>query len=488
LLPLPDHRHERAPYFEALQAHLKEDVGSFHVPGHQGGRGVDQALSEFLGPKVWRADLTEVLGIDDLHRPTAQVKEAQALAAAAFGAEQTHFLINGSTSGNHAMLLATTGPGDVVLMPRNAHRSLWGGLLLSGASAAVYQPPFDSELGVYRVATPACVEAAVIGCPAAQCFVLSSPSYHGHAADTVGVVQKAHDLGLMVLADEAWGAHLAFHCGFPTSAVHAGADLTVQSTHKMLPALTQSAMLHVRGDRVDRARLDLVLRTILSSSPSALLVASLDVARRQFALHGRRILDDLAGLAARARDDLNALEGISCWGGELQPKGAVSFRDPTRLVVSALLRGHTGYELEAFLRHEHRLQIEMPDLFGVVVVLTAGHTQEHLGSLVKAVDALPRQASSLDVKGFQLAPPTFSDAVFTPRDALHSPTERVPFQRAAGRRAAETVTLYPPGIPWLLPGERIVDEVLDQLKARQRAGGNIQGATDPSLETIRVLV
>ena len=477
----------RAPYLEAIQAHLAESVLPFHVPGHQGGLGADPGLHQLLGASVFGADLTEVLGLDDLHRPTAQFKEAQQLAAAAFGAEQTHFLINGSTSGNHAMLLATTGPNDIVLIPRNAHRSVWGGLLLSGATAAVYEPPFDSRLGAYGVATPECVRKAARQFPA-KVFYLSSPSYQGHAADTGAVVKAAHDLGLLVLADEAWGAHLAFHDGFPTSAVHAGADLTVQSTHKMLPALTQSAMLHVRGSRVDRARLDFVLRTILSSSPSAPLLASLDGARRHYALHGREILEGLAALAVRARAQLSALEGITCWGGELKPPGAVSLWDPTRLVVSALARGYTGYELEAYLRYECRVQIEMPDLFGVAVVLTAGHREEHVQTLVQALAALPPQASTGDLTAFRLAPPSFPHALVTPRDALLAPTEAVPWAQASGRRAAETVTLYPPGIPWLLPGQRIDEEVLDYLTTRQAAGGKIQGAADPTLQTLRVLV
>lgn len=474
----------RAPYFEALTSHLAQGVLSFHVPGHQGGRGADPDLHRLLGtPTLW-ADLTEVLGIDDLHRPTAQLKEAQELAADAFGAEQTHFLINGSTSGNQAMLLATTGPGDLVLVPRNAHRSLWSGLMLSGASAAVYDPPFDQKLGVYAVATPETVEQAKAQHPQAKAFVLSSPSYHGHAADTRAVVGAAHRLGMLLLADEAWGAHLGFHEGCPTSAVHAGADLTVQSTHKMLPSLTQTAMLHVNGPKVDRHRLDLVLRTLLSSSPSAPLLASLDTARRQFALNGQAILEEIDYLSGLAQHELNRLDGIFCQGGKLERPGAVSLRDPARLVISAIDRGHSGHQLEAYLRYEHRVQIEMADLFGVVLVLTAGHTEEHVRTLIHAVQSLPAQAA--DVKP-PASPLTFPGATLTPRDVLHAATEAVPWKEAEGHRSAETIALYPPGIPWLLPGEMIDAAVLRELHARRQAGGKIQGAADLTLETVRVL-
>lgn len=454
------------------------------MPGHQGGLGADPELHRLLGtPTLW-SDITEVLGLDDLHRPVGQCGEAQRLAAAAFGAEETYFLINGSTSGNQAMLLATCGPGDVVLVPRNAHRSVWGGLALSGASAAVYEPPYDAELGAYGVPTARCVALARQQFPQARALLLSSPTYYGHAADTQAIVSMAHELELVVLADEAWGAHLPFHAGYPCSAVRAGADLTVQSTHKMLPSLTQTAMLHVRGPRVDRPRLIQTLRMLLSSSPSAPLLASLDCARRQYALHGCRILEELASLALLVRQELGALEGIFCRGGELQAPGVVSQWDPARLVISALGRGYTGYELETYLRYEHRVQIEMSDLFGVVVVLTAGHREEHVQALVHAIGCLPPRAP---IEGPAAEPPRFPQSLLTPAHTLGARAEAVPWREASGRRAAETVTLYPPGIPWLLAGETIEPQVLCELKARQSAGGKIQGSTDPALETLRVL-
>lgn len=479
---------DRTPYLDALVEHLQQNVLSFHVPGHQGGRGAGPRLESLLGTTALAADLTEVLGIDDLHRPLSQCGEAQQLAAAAFGAEETHFLVNGSTSGNHAMLLAATGPGELVLVPRNAHRSVWGGLLLSGGTAAVYEPPFDERLGVYGVPTVACLHKAVGQHPGAKVFFLSSPSYYGHACDSEGLVEAAHQLGLLVLVDEAWGAHLGFHPDFPTSAVHAGADLVVQSTHKLLPSLTQTAMLHVCGKRVDRVRLNLALRTLLSSSPNALLVASLDSARHQFAMHGQEILQNIASLAALADKTLNGAEGIFCRSGKLQDEDAVSSWDPTRLVISALERGYTGHELESYLRYEHRLQIEMSDLFGVVVVLTAGHATEHVTQLMHALQQLPRQPLKRNIENLLSSPPPFPHTPFTPRDALAQKTEHVPWKEAAGRRSAETVTLYPPGIPWLLPGEVIHKEVLHQLKQRQQAGGQIQGASDPHFETLAVLI
>ncbi len=477
---------ESAPYLEALSHHVESEILSFHIPGHQGGQGADPALAELLGTKALKADITEVLGIDDLHRPHGQCGEAQRLAALAFGADETHFLVNGSTVGNQAMLLACSGPGDLILVPRNAHRSVWAGLMLSGADVATYLPDYDDALGVFSVPTSDGIHQAASEHPEAKAIVITSPSYHGHACDIDGVVQAARDHDLLVLVDEAWGAHFPFHLGFPRSAVQAGADLVVQSTHKMLPALTQSAMLHVNGDRVDRQRLDAVLRTLQTSSPSALLVASLDAARRHYALHGREILEKLAQLAWRTCQALNDLEGIFCCGAELSAPGAVSPTwDPTRLVVSALARGYTGYELEARLRHDFHQQVEMSDLFGVVLVVTAGHTQEDLHRFVAAVHSLPKESP---VQGPSQKPPLFSHQPFHPRGAFMAPRRQVSWQEAIGSISAETISLYPPGIPWILPGERIELPVVQELHRRQRAGGQIQGAYDPTLTTLGVKV
>lgn len=473
----------RSPYFDAVRAHVSGEVLSFHVPGHQGGHGADPEFASFLGLDALKADITEVMGIDDLHRPHGQLGEAQRLAAQAFGADQTHFLVNGSTVGNQAMLLTCGGPGDLVLVPRNAHRSIWSGLILSGATAATYLPEFDHELGVFSVPTQATLEEALRRHPEAKAVVITSPSYHGHACDIDKVVETIHQHGKLALVDEAWGAHLAFHLGFPRSAVQAGADLTVQSTHKMLPSLTQSAMLHVTGERVDRQRLDAVLRTLQTSSPSALLVTSLDAARRHYALHGQEILENLARIATLTGQRLNRLEGIFCRGAELgTSRGVLPTWDPTHLVVSALARGYTGYELEATLRHEHGQQVEMSDLFGVVLVLTAGHTEEHLERFVSAIDSLPQG----EPKESNIQPVEFPHQTFIPRDAFMATRVQVAAEDAVGGISAETITLYPPGIPWILPGERIEGALLSELLSRRQAGGQVQGAWDPTLSTLGV--
>lgn len=460
---------------------------SFHIPGHQQGRGAEPEALELLGEQAFRADITEVLGIDDLHHPTGQCGEAQDLAAQAFGADRTRFLVNGSTSGNQAMFLTCLGPGDTVLIPRSAHRSAWAAAVLCGAEVAVYDTPFDEEMEIFHPPTVSDFLLAYQQCPQAKAFYLVTPSYYGGAADVESLVALAHERGLLVLVDEAWGAHFAFHPDLPTSAVTAGADLTVQSTHKMLPGLTQGAMLHVRGTSVDQSRLDTVLGMLLTSSPSSLLVASLDSARREYALRGFEILDGLLSLSTRARRALNDLEGIVCHGEELLAQPEVHHWDFTRLVITAVGRGFTGYELETSLRYEHRLQVEMSDHRAVVVVLSAGHDQHHADKLTEAVRALPNKGplTSTDRKGPPR--PHSSLRTFSPRESFFAPHCVVKAEEAVGLRSAETIVLYPPGIPWILTGEVIERDMISQLKEHQRMGGRVRGAADPTLTTLAVL-
>ncbi len=477
----------RAPYLEALKDHLDQKVLSFHVPGHQQGRGAPDSALDFLGESAFRADITEVLGIDDLHHPTGQCGEAQELAAEAFGADLTRFLVNGSTSGNQAMFLTCLGPEDTVLIPRNAHRSAWAAAVICGVQVAVYDTPFDDEMEVFHPPTVSDFYLAYEQCPQAKALYLVSPSYYGGAADLESLVAEAHDRGLLVLVDEAWGGHFAFHPGLPTSAVTAGADLTVQSTHKMLPGLTQGAMLHLRGQAVDRSRLDSVLGMLLTSSPSSLLVASLDSARREYSLRGHELLEGLLNLSAHLRRMISEIEGIVCHGEELLGRPEVHQWDFTRLVVSAVERGFTGYELESTLRYEHHLQVEMSDHRAVVIVLSAGHGSQHGDRLVEALRALPHKGPLASVGLKSPTRPRRALQVLSPRETFFAPHHTMGAEEAVGLRSAETIHLYPPGIPWVLPGEVIESEVLAQLKGHQQMGGRVRGAADSTLATLKVL-
>ncbi len=471
----------QAPYFEALQQYVDTEVLTFHVPGHQQGMGAPAEFQAFLASSGWKADITQVLGMDDIHRPESVCQKAQELAAEAFGAGRTHFLVNGSSCGNHAMMLATLAPGDTVLMARNSHRSAMGGLLLSGARAVFFETPYDEQMRVFHAPTVEIVEQALAQEPGVKALFFTSPTYYGSSADVEALVALAHRHDLLVLVDEAWGAHLAFHPDLPGSAVEAGADMVVQSTHKMISGLTQTAMLHINGTRVDHSRVESALRLLQSTSPSCLLVASMDVTRRQMALGGENWLGPVLELASTTRERVQSLPGLRCFG---QPHGVAGW-DPTRLTICATEIGWTGYQLEEYLREEHNIQVELSDLFNVLALFTMGHKQEHADRLVAALEALPRRSAvELPAVSFPLPVP---ERRLTQREAFQSRHESVCWQEAAGRVSAEMLTTYPPGIPVICPGELFSPEVLDYIKLEHAAGCQIEGAHDPTLNSVRVV-
>lgn len=483
-IPVPNHsvqEQQRAPYFEALQHYVDSQVLTFHVPGHQQGMGAPAEFGAFLSKHGWPADITQVLGMDDIHRLESVCQEAQELAAQAYEADKSYFLINGSSCGNHAMLMATLRPGDKVLMARNSHRSAMGGLMLSGAQAAYFETPYDPEMRVFQAPTVESVREALDRVGEVKALFFTSPTYYGAAADTKALVELARSRGVLVLVDEAWGAHLAFHPELPQSAVAAGADLVVQSTHKMVSGLTQTAMLHLNGASVDRSRLESVLRLLQSTSPSCLLVASMDATRRQMALHGRQLLEDVLRLAHQTRERIQALEGISCFG---KPDSVDQF-DPTRLTICASERGYNGYELELFLREEHNIQVELSDLFNVIALFTLGHKKSHADRLLEALEALPMgPPANLPQAKPSLALP---QAPLTLQQAFQSEHESVALESAVGRISAEMLTTYPPGIPVICPGELFRRDLLDYIRLEYEAGSRIEGAFDPTLRTVRVI-
>jgi len=472
----------RAPYFEALQDYIESGVRSFHMPGHQQGRGAPPELAQMLGLGALQADITQVLGMDDIMRPHGQCGQAQRLAAEAYGAEQTYFLVNGSSVGNQAMLMSTLKPDDVVLVARNAHASVLAGLMLSGARAAFYEVPYDQEMGVFHPPTLSDVERGLAAHPGARALFFTSPSYFGAAAAVVELVQFAHQRGLIVLVDEAWGPHLRFHPELPTSAVEAGADLVVQSTHKLASGLSQAAMLHVSGERVDRGRLESVLRMLQTTSPSCLLVASLDVARRQLATQGRELLERTLGLAQQARDRLQDL-GVPCF----TRRPGVHAWDGTRLVFSLVDRGWSGYQVERFLRDNHGLQLEMSDFQNGVALITLGHGPEDIERLVEGVKVLVSAGSGSLQRRRPYVRPPLPESRMSLQQAFHAEWESVAWEQAAGRICVDTLCPYPPGIAWLVPGEVLTGELIEALMAELKEGATLVGAHDPQLREVRVV-
>ncbi len=481
----------RAPFFEALQTEKAYAPLSFHMPGHKFRGDLLPALADYLGPEWARADLNECSPtVDYLHAPGPALTEAQALAADLVGAETTYFLVNGATAGNQAMLLATAREGRKVIVSRASHRSVYAGLILSGAQPIYVPASVHPRTGLPLAVTTRAIAAALADHPDAMAVHVTGINYYGYLPDLPGLIALAHVHDLPLLVDEAHGAHLGFHPGLPRSAVQHGADVVVQSPHKTLGALTQAAWLHVVGSRVARPTVAQALALLQSSSPSVLLTGSLDLARRQLALDGRRLLGRVVALAARARDAIRAIPGLDCYGAELIDAAyGIVAHDPSKLVIDTRASGLTGTQLQARLRRQSRLDVEFADPAHVVCSLTIADDDESvdalLGALARAV-AGPRDASGT-AEPLAVDLPPIPTMALTPRQAFGAPTTPVPLAEALGRVCGEQVMPYPPGIPLLLPGEVVGAEHIAFLRAQLAHGVRLVGPEEPGLRTLRVI-
>jgi arginine decarboxylase len=487
----------RAPLFEAIRHYCDTDKAAFHTPGHKQGKGVAKELFEFLGPNVFRADLTELPEVDNLHDPDGAIREAQELAAHAYGADRTWFLVNGSSCGVEALVMAVCDPGDTILLPRNCHKSAIAGTILSGATPAYIEPDFDRSLGIAHGITPAAVERALAQHPEAKGVLVVSPTYYGVSSNLEAIGRIVHQHNLPFLVDEAWGPHFAFHSQLPLSALEAGADLVVQSTHKVLCSMTQASMLHVQGPRIDRNRIRNILQLLQSTSPNYVLMMSLDVARRQMALAGEQLLTQALTLADEARDRLNQIEGISCFGSErISSSPGFHDFDPTRLTVTVSELGLFGFEADDWVNQHCHVQPEMSTLHNVVFIVSVGNNQSDVDRLVKSFAALAAErqqelkTNALGDRMRQLTHiqlPALPPQRMIPRDAFFAEIRRVPLQDAIGKVCAEIISPYPPGIPILVPGEEVTPAAVEYLLMVHQAGGFINGPEDVRLQTLKVV-
>jgi arginine decarboxylase len=488
----------KTPYFQALLEYVDSGVIPFHTPGHKQGIGMDRAFREFVGDNICAIDLTPMPGIDDLLQPTESIREAQELAAQAYGAERSYFLINGSTSGNQCMMMAAVNPGDEIAVPRNSHKSMLGGLVMSGARPIYMQPVVDEALHMDHCVTPETIEQTLKEHPGIKAVYIVSPTYYGVAADLETIERIVHGAGKLLLVDEAWGPHFHFHPALPISATAAGADLTINSTHKMLSAFSQCAMLHQIGPRVRVDRLEAVLKMFLSTSPNLPMVASLDVARKQMAVEGAALLSQTIALAEETRRRLNAIDGVYCFGEELQGQPGVFDLDPTKVTITVKDLGYTGYEASEILRRRYNVQVELADLFNVMALITIGTSEDAADRLVEGVTFLAREDRPIDIfspsgilerrlKSGTYKLPQIPPMRMLPRDAFLAETEPVRFKNSRGRICAETISPYPPGIPVIAPGEEITKEIIDYLDLELKAGVRMQGPFDIELKKIRVV-
>jgi arginine decarboxylase len=480
-----------APYLDAVIGYGTRGPGRFHVPGHKGGQGADPGLRFGLGDRALWLDIPQDIWGVDLGPSPTPYQEAERLAAVAHGAARTWFLTNGATQGNHALCLALAPLGAHVVAQRNSHASLVDGLVLSGGVPDFVPPEYDAELGMAHGVEPAALREALAATPEATAAFIVSPTYYGMAADVAACADVAHAAGVPLVVDQAWGPHFGFHEALPPSGLAQGADAVLTSTHKIAGSLTQSAMLHVgHGQRIDPAPVGRAIRLVRSTSPSSLLLASLDGARRQMALHGEQLLHETLQAIEACREKLATIPWIALVDSRFVGRPGIAGYDPLRIVVDVRETGRTGYEVADALRRSYDVIPELATQATIVFLVGLGERRETLlrlaGDLEEVVKRIGTEGSIAPI----VRPPATlrNEMAVAPRAAFLGEAEEVGVDDAVGRVSCESIAGYPPGIPALLPGERISAETVAYLRELVASGARLHGASDPRFERVHVLV
>jgi arginine/lysine/ornithine decarboxylase len=479
-----------APYLDAVVAYAFRGPARFHVPGHKGGPGADPGLRKAIGVDGLAADIPQDIHGIDLGPSPTPYERAERLAAEAYGAARTFFLTNGATQGNHTLCLALAPLGARIVAQRNSHASIVDGLVLSGGIPSFVAPEYDGELGITHCVTPEGLQAALAEAPDARAAFIVSPTYYGMAADIAGMADVAHAAGVPLVVDQAWGPHFGFNEALPPTALSQGADAMLTSTHKIAGSLTQSAMLHLSDSgRIDIGAVARALRLLRSTSPSSLLIASLDAARRQLALHGEQLLFETLEAIEVARAKLETIPGIALVDASLVGRMGVAGYDPLRIVLDVRGTGRTGYEIADALRRSYDVHVELPMQATVVFVVGLGETAGSLRRLAGDVDEVVKRLREPGATA-PIVPPAAAmshEVALPPREAFLGEAEQVAVDDAVGRISCESIASYPPGVPALLPGERISAETVTYLRELAASGARLHGASDPAFATINVL-
>ena len=476
------------PLFDALLEYVNRETIPFHVPGHKKGLGIDQEFKTFIGENPFKIDVTVFKLVDSLHHPTGPIKKAQELAADAYGSDAAFFSIHGTSGAIQAMILSVVGDGDKIIIPRNVHKSITGGIILSGAIPVYMQPELDKKVGIAHGVSPETVEETLKHNPDAKAVLIINPTYYGVSTDIKKIADIVHSYNIPLIVDEAHGPHLKFNDKLPMSAMEAGADICAQSTHKIIGAMTQASLLQVRSERIDVHRVQQLLNMMQTTSPSYILMASLDCARRQIALHGKELLDNTIDLIKYARTEINNIPGMFSFGEEvLGEPGCYGF-DPTKLTITCRDLGITGYDLDMILTNKYHIQVEMSDLYNILAVGSYGDTKDSIDALINALKEISNEyIGKGNTKSDFIDIPSIPEQILKPRDAFNSDKHPVQLKDSIGMISGEFLMAYPPGIPILCPGEKITEEIVTYVQRLKDTGLYVQGTEDPKVEYIRVV-
>ena len=475
----------RAPIYEALTAFEKKRVVPFDVPGHKRGRG-NPELAELLGEKCVRLDVNSMKPLDNLCHPVSVIREAEELAAEAFGAAHAFLMVGGTTSAVQAMVLACVKRGDKIILPRNVHRSVMGAMVLCGAVPVYVNPACDERLGISLGMRVEDVKAAIKANPEAKAVLVNNPTYYGICSDIVTITKIAHAHGMLCLADEAHGTHFYFGEGLPISAMKAGADIAAVSMHKSGGSLTQSSFL-LTGPAISEGHMRQIINLTQTTSGSYLLMSSLDISRRNLALRGKEAFGKVVQMAEYARKEINAIGGYYAYSRELINKDSVYDFDVTKLAINTLDIGLAGIEVYDLLRDEYDIQTEFGDLGNLLAYLSIGDRPREIERLVSALSEIRRRFGRENRNGLMEQEYIEPEVAVSPQEAFYAEKESLPIMETSGRISSEFVMCYPPGIPILTPGERVTEEILNYIRYAKEKGCSMTGPEDAGIERLQVL-
>lgn len=476
----------RAPLFEALKDYHSRNMISFDVPGHKHGVGLPE-MAEYVGKKVLEIDVNAMECLDNICNPIGVIKEAERLAAEAYGASDAFFLVNGTTSGVQAMIMAACRPGDKIILPRNAHKSTISGLILSGAIPIYIQPEINEELGIAMGVSVDSVKRTIEHHPDAKAVFIIHPTYYGAVSDLASITEIAHEYGMAVLADEAHGAHFPFHPQLPPGAMELGADASAASTHKTGGSLTQSSLLLLGGKRIDSRTMKTTLNLTQTTSASYLLMTSIDIARKQLATRGGEMLANILEIVRWARKEINSVEGLYAFGKELVGTPGVFDFDETKLGVNVRKLGLSGYEVEKLLRDRYNIQVELADMYNILAIVAIGDTWQSVRALVDALKDIAVRYRNGKIRKITRGMLKNPEVIVSPRDAYYSSKKMVKLEDAVGCVSGESIMAYPPGIPVVTPGEMITREIVKYVELLKAEKCLLQGTQDPYVDYILVL-
>lgn len=473
-----------APIYEAMKKHSQNRVVRLDVPGHKGGRG-NKELRDFLGQQCLTLDVNSMKPLDNLCHPVSVIRQAEELAAEAFGAAHSFFILNGTTAAVQAMVMSVCKRGEKIIMPRNVHRSAINACVVCGAVPVYVNPGINKQLGIPLGMSVADVEQAIKQNPDAKAILVNNPTYYGICSDIKKIAELAHKNNMYLLADEAHGTHLYFGENLPVNAMAAGADMAAVSVHKTGGSLTQSSFLHI-GKNINEGYVRQIINLTQTTSGSYLLMVSLDLARKNLYLNGKEIFAKTVQYAEYAREEINRIGGYYAYGNDLVNGDSVFAFDTTKVSVHTRAMGLAGVEVYDILRDDYAIQIEFGDIGNILAIVSAGDRELEIERFISALTDIKRRFGK-DPSGLFDHEYINPLVEMSPNEAFYSPKKSVPIEKSAGSICGEFVMCYPPGIPILAPGEVITDEILSYIAYCKEKGCFMTGTEDMNIEWINIV-